>query len=54
MKDLLRVFGMTALVVALMLASVACVGATLSSEAPAPPHFPSATPGPNPMQGLRP
>jgi hypothetical protein len=54
MKDLLRVFAMTALVVALMLATVAWVGATLSREASAPQYFPSATPGPNPMLDPRP
>ncbi len=54
MKKLLRVLLMTALVVALMFATAEPVDATLSSEAPAPHHLPSVTPGPNPMLGPHP
>jgi len=53
-KKLMRVLAMTALVVALMLVTALWVGATFSSEALAPQHFPSATPGPDPMRGPHP
>jgi len=53
-KKLLRVLGMTALVVALMLATAAWVDSTIRSEAQAPQHFPSTTPGPDPMRGPHP
>ena len=54
MKKLLRVLGMTALVVALMLATAAWVDSTIRSEAQTPQDFPSATPGPDPMRGPHP
>jgi hypothetical protein len=53
-KELLRVVAMTALVVGLMLVTAAWAGATFSSEAPAPQHLPSATPGPDPVRGPHP
>jgi len=54
MKELSRVLVMTALVVAFVLATSAWVGATFSSDAPAPQHLQSATPGPHPMPGSQP